>query len=117
MSLVSVDAVSVAIHVPVFTEDADSSSHGITGFEVSGLMLWATARQLREIASNTAMRRTVGGQTGAQVYMVFTGTEQEAITGYYLLQRFTLGPANYTHRKIGRTAFSMAAAFLGALAP
>jgi hypothetical protein len=115
MGLVSVGPVAVAIHVPTFNEGAQPITHGITSFEVSGLMAWATARTLKEMVANPDGRQTVGGQTGVLEYLVFTGDEQEAITGYYLLQSFILGAATYTHRKIGRTPFSLTAAYLGDL--
>lgn len=115
MSLVSIGPVAVDIRMPSFSESADPITHGISGFQVSGLLVWDTARSLKEMVNNPDSQQTVGGLTGVLEHLVFTGDEQEAITGYYLLQSFVLGAATYTHRKIGRTPFSLSAAYLGDL--
>lgn len=111
MGLVSIDAVPVDIRMPNFSEGGNPFGHGAGSFGLSGLMPWAAARTLKELSLNDAARTTTRGQTGVPVWLIFTGDEQEAVTGDYLLQSFDF-TATYVNRKIGYVSFSMAAVYL-----
>lgn len=108
MGLVSIDAVTVDVRMPNFSEGADPFAHGAAAFGLSGLMPWAQARTLKELSLNESARITTHGQTGVPVELVFAGDEQEAITGAYLLQAFDF-TATYLHRKIGYVSFELQA--------
>jgi hypothetical protein len=116
MSLVSIGPVAVDIRMPNFSEDADPTTGGVSGFQVSGLLSWPTARSLKTLVHNPGGRRSVQGQTGVLADLVFTGDEQEALTGPYLLRSCVLGAATYTHRKIGHTPFSLVASCIESVA-
>lgn len=104
MSLDSIDSVEVDIRMANFSESGSPTGHGLAPFGVSGLMPWDQARTLKELSLNEEARITTSGQTGVLVWLVFTGDEQEAVTGDYLLQSFDF-TATYLNRKIGYVAF------------
>ncbi len=113
MSLTQIGPIAVAIAVPEFSEEAAPDAHGLSPFAVRGLIAWATFRSLKDLVGNPDAQQTIAGRTGVLETLTFTGAEQAALTGLYLLHAITGGPAGPSHRKIARTPFSLTASYIG----
>ncbi len=112
--LVSIGAVAVDYRRPNLTWTGGPTTHGIRGCRIGGLVEDAAADTLSELVNNPSAQVTVGGFTGVQEYLIFTGT-LAGKTGYYLLENFDES-TEHSLMFTGFTAFSLTGAYLGDLA-
>lgn len=117
MGLVSIGAVAISHGDPVFSWRSAPTAHGIRPASIAGSASWAAVKALGELVANATARRTVGGFTGVLEYIVFDDTLLSDLTGYYLLQDFTISAGQQDSLTATDVPFTLSAAYLGPLAP
>lgn len=117
MGLASIGSITIQHGDPDFTWTSDPTAHGIRQAAISGSCTWIQADQLSELVANPS-RKTVGGQTGVLVTIIFDDALLASKTGDYLLQSFDQKAAqkSSTAGTGGDVGFSLRAAYLGDLA-
>ncbi len=111
--LVSIGAVAVDYRRPSVKFSGGPTTHGIRACSIDGLVEDAAADTLSELVNNPAAQVSVGGFTGVQEYLTFTGT-LAGKTGYYILENFD-ETTEHSMMFTGFTAFSLTGAYLGDL--
>ena len=117
MGLVSIGAAAIDHGDPVYSWRSSPDSHGIRAASIGGSASWAAAKTLGELVANPTGRQTVGGFTGVLEYIVFDDSLLSDLTGYYLLQDFTISAGQQDSLTTTDVPFTLSAAYLGPLAP
>ena len=118
VGLISIGPVVVNHGDPKFTWDSNASQHGIMPASVSGSCLWYQAQTLLELVNNRDARSTVGGRTGVLEWIEYGGPLLANLSGYYLLDTFSLAP-EHVHSLSGiegDVAFALSCHYLGDMA-
>lgn len=111
--LVSIGALAVDYRRPNLKFTSAPTTHGIRGCSISGLVEDSAADTLSELVNNP-IQVTIGGFTGVQEWVIFSGT-LAGKTGYYLLENFD-EETEHSMMFSGFTGFSLSGAYLGDLA-
>lgn len=112
--LVSIGGLEVDYRRPNLKRSASPTTHGIRAYSISGLVEDAAVDTLSELVNNPSAQVTVGGFTGVQENVIFSGA-LAGRSGYYLLQDFD-DTVEHSMMFTGFTEFSLTAFDLGDLA-
>ena len=101
---------------PSFSWGADVSPSGLQPASIGGLMPWAKAKTLRELAANFGAATTIGGVTGVLVDIEFSGALWDGLTGPYLMTDFRDDITKAATMDPDGCPFTLAAFFIGVMA-
>lgn len=101
---------------PSFSWTGDVSPTGFRGASISGLMPWAQATTLDELAANFDEAVTIAGVTGIPVDIEFTGDLFSPFAGRYLMTGFSMDPDKASTMSTATAPFSFTGYFMGSYA-
>lgn len=116
MGLVAIGPVTISHGNPQFGTSGAPTEHGIESVSISGSCSWAAAHTLRELVKNPDAQTTVGGRTGVLEWLEYDDDLLGPLTGYYLLEGFSIDAGQKDSLTTTDAPFTLAAAYLGDLA-
>ncbi len=116
MGLVAIGPVAISHGDPAFATSASPIDHGIESLSIGGSCSWAAAHTLRELVKNQDNRTTSAGHTGILEWLEFDDALLDPLTGYYILEGFSIDADQRSSLTTTDVPFTLTAAYLGDMA-
>ena len=116
MGLAAIGPVAISHGNPQFGTSGAPTQHGIESVSISGSASWAAVHALRELVNNPAAQTTVGGRTGVLEWLDYDDDLLGTLTGYYLLEGFSVDADHKASLTTTDVPFTLQAAYLGDVA-